>query len=371
LERAYTRARALCREVGELPQLFAILAGLWVFYEHRPEYHMAHELAEHALQEAQRKQDPSQLMWGHYFLGETLRFLGQSARACGHLETAMSLYDPPQHRALAFRAGGDPGTDSLSELALARWALGYPDQALTKLHAALSIAREVSYPFNSATALAYAAWLHSLRRDGPATQEWAEATITLSSEQRFPYWLAIGTILRGWALVEQGQGEEGLAQIHQGLVAYRAVSEWYRPHLLALLVEAHGKVGQTEEGLSALAEALTLVNTTGERFYEAELHRLRGMLTFQSQDPSPRSKGAEVEECFWKAIEIARSQSAKSLELRAGMSLSRLWQQRGRKAEARQLLAEIYGWFTEGFDTKDLQEAKALLTELERTDAHV
>jgi len=130
------------------------------------------------------------------------------------------------------------------------------------------------------------------------------------------------------------------------------------------LAEAHGKVGQTEEGLSALAEALTLVNTTGERFYEAELHRLKGTLTLQSQGPSPRSKDEGAEECFWKAIEIARSQSAKSLELRAGMSLSRLWQQQGREAEARQLLAAIYGWFTEGFDTKDLQEAKVLLAEL-------
>ena len=289
LERAYTRARELCREVGELPQLFSVLAGLWVFYEHRPEYNMAHELAENSLREAQRIQDPSRLMWGHYFLGETLRFLGQSALACVHLEKALTLYDPPQHRALAFRAGGDPGTDSLSELALALWSLGYPDQALKRLHEALSMAREVSYPFNSAAALAYAAWLHSLRRDGPATKEWAEATITLSREQRFPYWLAIGTILRGWALVGQGQGAEGLAQLHQGLVAYRAISALYRPHLLGLLAEAHGTVGQTEEGLSALDEALMLVNTTGERFYEAELYRLKGTLTLQ-QVQSPRSK---------------------------------------------------------------------------------
>jgi len=294
----------------------------------------------------------------------------------------MSLYDPPQHRAIAFRAGGDPGTDSLSELALALWSLGYPDQALKKLHEALSIAREVSYPFNSATALAYAAWLHSLRRDGLATKEWAEATITLASEQRFPYWLAIGTILRGWALVEQGQGEEGLAQLRQGLVAYRAISEWYRPHLLALLAEAHGKVGQTEEGLSALDEALTLVNTTGERFYEAELYRLKGELLLAQESKNQKSNGksqksentdpqpltpdpqAEAEACFHKAIEIARSQSAKSLELRAVMSLSRLWHHQGNEGAARQLLADIYHWFTEGFDTRDLQEAEALLEEL-------
>jgi predicted ATPase len=358
--------------VGELPQLFSVLAGLWVFYEHRPEYNMARELADHSLREAQRKQDSSQLMWGHYFLGETLRFLGHSARACEHLEKALTLYDPAQHRALAFRAGGDPGTDSVSELALALWSLGYPDQALKRLHEALSLAREISYPFNSATALAYAAWLHSLRRDGRATKEWAEATITLSSEQRFPYWLAIGTILRGWALVEQGQGEEGLAQLHQGLGAYRAISAWYRPHLLGLLAEAHGKVGQTEEGLRTLDEALTLVTPTGERFYEAELYRLRGtlMLHQQSTVQGPKSKNAhpqaetEAEACFHQALAIARHQQAKSLELRVSTSLARMWQQQGKQAEARQLLTEIYGWFTEGFDTKDLQGAKALLEEL-------
>jgi class 3 adenylate cyclase/predicted ATPase len=372
LERAYTRARELCREVGELPQLFSILGGLWVFYEHRPEYKMAHELAEHCLREAQRMQDPSRLMWGHYFLGETLRFLGQPALACVHLEKALTLYDPPQHRAIAFRTGGDPGTDSLTELALALWSLGYPDQALKKLHEALSIAREISYPFNSATALAYAAWLHSLCRDGPATKEWAEATMTLASEQRFPYWLAIGTILQGWALVEQGKGEEGLAQLHQGLVAYRAISAWYRPHLLALLAEAYGKVGQPEEGLRALDEALTLVNTTGEQFYEAELYRLRGMLTLQQQSTvqAPKSTIAnsqaetEAEACFHQALAIARRQQAQSLELRTSTSLARLWQQQGKRVEAHQLLSEIYGWFTEGFDTKDLQEAKAILEEL-------
>jgi predicted ATPase len=382
LERAYTRARELCQEVGELPQLFSILGGLWVFYEHRPEYKMAHELAEHALREAQRMQDPSQLMWGHYFLGETLRFLGQAALARVHLEKALTLYDPPQHRALAFRAGGDPGTDSLTELALALWALGYPGQALKKLHEALAIAREISHPFNSATALAYAAWLHSLRRDGAATKEWAEATITLASDQRFPYWLAIGTILRGWALVEQGQAEEGLAQLHQGLGAYRAISAWDRPHLLALLAAAYGKVGQPEEGVSTLAEALTLVNTTGEQFYEAELYRLKGELLLTQEIKRQKAKGkrqksenptansqildpqSEAEACFHQAREIARRQQAKSLELRASTSLARLWQQQGKQAEARQMLAEIYDWFTEGFDTKDLQEAKALLDEL-------
>ena len=201
--------------------------------------------------------------------------------------------------------------------------------------------------------------------------------------------MAVGTIQRGWALAKQGQGEEGVVQIRRGLAAYQATEqELFRPGFLALLAEAYGKVGQAEEGLSALAEALTLVNKTGERWYEAELYRLKGTLTLQSrqvedksqasqrqveddsentnpQHPAPSTHAeAEAEACFLKAIEIARKQQAKSLELRAVMSLAHLWQNQGKKEEAHEMLVEIYGWFTEGFDTKDLQEAKALLEEL-------
>ena len=203
--------------------------------------------------------------------------------------------------------------------------------------------------------------------------------MALAREQGFPYWLALGTTLRGWALVEQGQGEEGIAQIRQGLAAYRATgAELWRSRHLALLAEAYGKAEQAEEGLTALAEALDAVDRTGERMYEAELYRLKGQLTLQkfqvsgstfqvtnpqSLTPNPQAE-AEAEACFHKAIEIARRQQAKSLELRAVMSLSRLWQQQGKREEARQMLAEVYGWFTEGFDTADLKEAKALLEEL-------
>jgi predicted ATPase len=214
--------------------------------------------------------------------------------------------------------------------------------------------------------------------------------ITLCGEQGFPFWLAWGTIIRGWALAEQSQGEEGIAQMRQGLAAWRATgAELQRPYYLALLAEAYGKIGQAEEGLSALAEALAVVHKTGERWYEAESYRLKGELSLKSrqvkasQDKSKtsrrqvedesktsqdkaevRSPESEAEECFWKAVEIARRQQAKSLELRAVMSLARLWQSQGKKEEARQILAETYGWFTEGFDTADLKDAKALLEEL-------
>jgi predicted ATPase len=189
--------------------------------------------------------------------------------------------------------------------------------------------------------------------------------IALSNEQGFALWVAWVTILRGWAIAERGQGEEGIAQLRQGMTAMRATgAEVFWPYFLALLAEACGKAEQAEEGLAAVAEALEVVYKTGERFYEAELYRLKGELTLQSKEGMKSGVEAEVEACFQKAIAVARHQSAKSLELRAVMSLSRLWQQQGKQQEAHAMLAEIYNWFTEGFDTKDLQEAKTLLEEL-------
>jgi predicted ATPase len=224
----------------------------------------------------------------------------------------------------------------------------------------------MSRPYNIAFSLLWAAVLHQFRREANLTQERAETAITLSIEQRFPQWVAVGSLLGGWALVEQGHGEEGIARMRRRLAASRTAGEGaFSPYSLALLAEAYGKAGRAEDGLAALAEALTVVDNSGERFYEAELYRLKGELTLkQSSVQSLESRVKEAEECFHHAIDIAYRQSAKSLELRATMSLSRLWQQQGKKEEARQMLAEIYGWFTEGFETKDLQEAKALLAEL-------
>ena len=184
--------------------------------------------------------------------------------------------------------------------------------------------------------------------------------MALSTEQGFPYWLAVGTIWRGWALAVQGQAEEGIAQIRQGLTAFRATgSEFLRPYFLTLLAEAYAQRGQAEEGLAVVSEALETVATTGERFYEAELHRLQGELSLQVPTPP-----AEAEACLQQALAVARRQQAKSLELRAAMSLARLWQRQGKRDAARALLAPIYGWFTEGFDTADLQEARGLLDAL-------
>jgi predicted ATPase len=282
-----------------------------------------------------------------------------------------------------FLYGGiEPGLFGLSYAALVLWHLGYPDQTLEKSKAARTLAQERSHPFSLAAAWVYAAMTHQLRRERLLTQECAEAATTLAREQGFPQWLGEGAILQGWARADQGQVEEGISQLRQGLATYQAVgADLFRSYHLALLAEAYGKVGLAEDGLATLAEALTVVDKSGERFYEAELYRLKGTLTLEARgwrlETSPSSPQAsslkppvsrevvqEAEECFWKAIEIARKQQAKSLELRAVTSLARLWQRQGKSDEARQMLAEIYGWFTEGFDTKDLQEAKVLLEEL-------
>jgi TOMM system kinase/cyclase fusion protein len=367
VERAYARARELCQQVGETPEIFPVLWGLWAFYLVRAELQTALELGEQLLTLAQRQHAPAFLLEASYALGDTLFNLGEIVLAEEHLEQGITLYDPRQHSSQAFLYGQDPGVTCRAFAAWALWCRGYPDQALKRSHEALTLAQELAHPFSQAHALNVAAQLHQFRREGQAAQERAEAAITLSSEHGFALWLAWGTVLQGWALVEQEQVEKGIAQMRWGLAACRATgAELARPHLLALLAEGYREMGQTEEGLIALAEALDLVHRSGERYYEAELYRLKGTLTLQSRVQGPKSQvEKEAEECFLKAIEIARRQQAKSLELRAAMSLSRLWQQQGKKAEARQMLAEIYGWFTEGFDTVDLQEAKASLEELQ------
>jgi predicted ATPase len=366
VEKAYTRARDLCQHAGETPQIFPVLRGLRAFYAVRGELRTAHELEQQLFTLARRVQDPALLLETHYALGTTLFHFGELALAQVHLEQGIAVYDPQQHRFHTSLYGQDPRVGCLSYAALVLWYLGYSDQALERSHKALTLAHELSHPFSLAFALSYAGLLHQFRREGQQTQERAEALLVLSTEQGFPIFLGARPLLRGWALTEQRQEEEGIAQMRQGLVIWQATgAELVRPTFLAWLAEAYGKAGQAEDGLAALAEALTVVDKSGERFYEAELYRLKGTLTLQSQVSSPKSKvEKEAEECFLKAIAIARQQTAKSLELRAVMSLSRLWQQQGKRNEARQMLAEIYGWFTEGFDTKDLQEAKALLEEL-------
>ena len=360
-KRAYTRARELCQRVGETPQLFPVLYGLWRFYMVRAELRTARELGEQLLSLAQRAQNPALLLESHRVLGPTVFWLGEIAPARAHFEQGMALYDPRQHRSHAFVYGQDPGVTCRGFAAWPIWVLGYPDKALQSVHEALIMAQEFTHPFSLVYALTMVAVVHQFRREAQAVQERTEALMTLSTEQGFPYWLAFGTILRGWALTMQGEEAEGIAQMRQGLVAFQATeAELHRPYFLGLLAEVYGKIGQPEEGLTVLVEALDTVNKTEERNWEAELHRVKGELLLMQQG----QKVGEAEECFRQALDTARRQQAKSFELRASMSLSRLWQQQGKQEEARQMLAEIYGWFTEGFDTVDLLEAKTLLEEL-------
>ena len=223
------------------------------------------------------------------------------------------------------------------------------------------MAHELSHPYSLAFARCHAAFVYQFCRQVPAVHEQAEATIALSTEQGFPFWAATGTSFRGWALAMQDQGAEGMAQVRHGIAAWRDIGAALAiPHFYTMLAEVYDHLGHTEDGLQALAEAHTLVEQHEERWWEAEVHRLRGVLLLQQPGTSP----AEAEAWLQRALDVARRQEAKSLELRAAMSLSRLWQQQGKQAEARALLAPVYGWFTEGFDTVDLQEAKALLVEL-------
>jgi predicted ATPase len=360
VEATYARARELCEQVGETPQRFPALMGVSTYYMARGQVRQACELREQLLALAQRQQDPDCLPQAHVALGTILFWRGAFSQAYSHLEQGLRFYEQEPSRTLA-PAGDDLGVSSRRVMALALWVLGYPEQALQRSHEALTQARQLSHAFSLAFGLSFAAMLHQYRREAYATSEQAEAVIEMAREHGFPRWEALGAILRGWARAEQGQGEEGIAQIRQGVAAWRGQGqELTRPYHLALLAQAHSHIGQVAEGLHILAEALALVDSTEEGWCEAELYRLKGkLLLAQSAEHH-----AAAETCFQQALAVARHQQAKSLELRAAMSLSRLWQQQGKRQEACRLFAPIYGWFTEGFDTTDLQEAKALLEEL-------
>jgi class 3 adenylate cyclase/predicted ATPase len=361
VEHAYTLAHALCQQVGETPQLVPVLFGLWRFYIGRSQFQMTREIGETLLRLAQRTHDPALAVIAHYALGFTWLCLGLLSVARQHFEEGIALYTPDQRRAPAFRIGQDLGVGCRVYAAMTLWLLGYPDQALARLHDALALAHALSHPFSLAWAQSMGTFISQFCRDVPAAHEYAEAAVTLSIEQGFPLYTAHGTILRGWALAMQGQGEEGTAQVHQGIVAYRTTGVALAvPWFYILLAEVSAHLGRPEDGLQALAEAHTLMEQHDERWWEAEVCRLRGVLLLQQQGTSQ----AEAETWLQRALDVARHQQAKSLELRAAMSLARLWQRQGKHTEAYELLAPAYNWFTEGFDTADLQEAKTLLDTL-------
>ena len=361
VEQAYARAYALCQQVGDTPQLIPVLQGLRRFYMARAEHQRGRELGEQLLHLAQNLQDPVALLEGHLSLGFSLRFLGAFPEARAHLEQGIALYDAQPHRSLAFRHGRDPGVTSRHVAADVLWLLGYPSQALQRSHEALTLAQELSHSYSLMLALTFVAVTHQLRQEGRAAQERTEAAMAIATEHGYAQFLATGTFLHGWALTEQRRGEEGITQMHQGLDALQAIgAEVGRPRYLVQLAEACGKVGHVKEGLTSVSEALAIMERTEERDFEAELHRIKGVLLLDSRSDNC----AEAEICFHQALDIARHQQAKSWELRAATSLARLWQSQDKRQGAYELLAPVYGWFTEGFDTADLKDARALLMEL-------
>jgi predicted ATPase/DNA-binding winged helix-turn-helix (wHTH) protein len=359
---AYARAHALCQQVGETPQLFTVLLGLCTYYQERAELQTAHVLAEQLLQMAQRLQDPVCLLWAHNALGMTLKFMGQLVQARAHLEESLTLstLDRPLADGFVF----DPGVDGRCALTELLYLLGYPDQALQRSQEALTLAHELAHPYSLAEALGRAARIHRLRGAQQAAQALEEASLALYREQGFAQGTAQEMVWHGWDLVKQGEAEAGIVQMCQGIEALRTTgAEIERPWLLSALAMAYGHAGQANEGLAVLDEALATVEKTGKHLDASGLYRSMGELLL-AQDGARHKVEAEAEACFHQALAIARRQQAKTLELRAAMSLSRLWQGQGKRDAARELLTEIYGWFTEGFDTTILQEARTLLQAL-------
>ncbi|MCL4299000.1 MAG: AAA family ATPase [Anaerolineae bacterium] len=366
---AYNQALALCQQIGDTPWLFIVLYGLWGYNLVRLDLRQARDLAQQCLALAENSQDNDLVLEGRRIVGETAYQRGELVLAKQYLEQSLALYDPQQHHAHATLYGQDPGVALLSTGSWTLWHLGYHNQALQWSQAALTLAQEWPHPFSLAFALKFASLLHQFRGEVQTAHARAEAAITLSTEQGFVTWLRRTNVLQGSLRAEQGEVEEGIEQMRSGLTAYRATGEeLFTPYFLALLAKAYGQAGQAEAALDVLGDAWAAVEKLGGYIWEAELYRLKGeiLLTGLPESGGQRDEGA-AEACFLQALAIARQQQAKSLELRTVMSLARLWRSQGlpgKQAEAHQMLAEIYGCFTEGFETADLREAKLLLEEL-------
>jgi predicted ATPase len=357
VEHAYVRARALSQRTGDLATHMPVLYGLWNVYLVRCEFRRCTELAAQLFELAQGQVDQVPFLLAHNVVQQPLFHLGEFASARLHQELGLALYDAQRHRALTAVYGEDPGVGCLVYGGATLWHLGQADQALRAARRGRALAEELGSPFNLAQALYYGAVTHLCRRDMTAALEWSAALVELCREQEFALLLAGGRILHGRCLAELGRTDEGLERIRQGLAGWQATGALsHRPFQLALLAEALGRAGRPAEALNALAEALALVASTGEPFWEAELHRLRGeALLATGAGPDA------AEPAFRDALAVARRQGSRALALRALVSLGRLGRRHGRWEEVRPSLAEAVGRFTEGFDTPDYLEARGLL----------
>ena len=361
VEQAYTRAYDLCRQLGNTPHLLPALRGLWHYYVNRTMFAQAQELGEQILSLAQRLQHPVYEPWAHYALGNVAFWLGDFAQAHTYCQHALTLYDAQQLPTPPFLYGEHPNVQCLVTLARVLWYLGYPDRALQRIREACTLAEELAHPSSLAHVLYHELSIHQHRRNAESTLQQAEALITMADDQAFPFWAFAGRVQQGWAQVALGQSEAGLQKMHQGRESLIAINaDIFRPGFLMLQADACGKAGQIDAGLRFLAEAKTTMESSQTYYIAAEICRLKGELILQQSI----SNAAQAAACLHHALDIARHQHAKSWELRAALSLSRLWREQDRRVEAHQLLTEVYGWFTEGFDTADLQDAKALLDDL-------
>jgi DNA-binding winged helix-turn-helix (wHTH) protein/predicted ATPase len=364
VEHTYLRARELCERIGANAELIPVFFGLWRCYIARPQLRQALELGQ-SLQDLARKADDAALgVIADYTVGLPRHFLGQFADARRSLERGVAHYASQMSQAPLFRIGQDPGVGCRSYGAMCLWVLGFPDQAVARGRDGLALALELMHPFSVAFARCVLACVAQNRRDVASVREQADAALALATEQKFPVYAGLATILRGWALAIEGKCGEGLVEIEKGMAAWQAlgVGGW-RPSFCIMLAEAFEVLGRAEEALQTLDEARSLTESTEERWWEAEIYRRRGVV-FSKQ--SMRSQ-EEAETWLRRALDVARRQQGKSLELRAAVSLARLWRGQGKHVEARDLLVPIYGWFTEGFDTVDLKEARILLNELTST----
>jgi DNA-binding winged helix-turn-helix (wHTH) protein/predicted ATPase len=364
LPHIYRRALDLSEDSPETPRRFSLLTGLWVFHCMRAELDTALDHAQQIRAIAERDESTIGRVGGHMALGVTYLYRGEPKPAYGHLQQALALYEPDAHRPLFLRVyTQDPAVFCRSCGGLALWLQGFPARALQAIDEGLMQAEAIAHPFNRGVALLEAAILHLDRREPRRTAKYCEALEQLCAEHGFALWQAMAIAMHGWTVAALGQPEAGIARIREGIAALLATgARMSLPYYRGLLAEACAKAGRVQDGLAALDEALAETERSGERRYEAETRRLLGELLLQADRGAPD----EPETCFHQALATAHRQGAKSLELRAATSLARLWQSQGRQDEAGEMLSEIYGRFTEGFDTPDLREAKALLDGLNR-----
>ncbi|RUV72731.1 MAG: adenylate cyclase [Mesorhizobium sp.] len=356
---AFARARDLVEAVGDIRQQFPVLYGYWAVQYVRMALREQNALAEQTLALAEQHRDPERLCVAHRVCGATNEMMGELLVAREHLEQAVELYDRERHGSTAFTFGQDLGVAALSHLNWVLWLLGYPDQAAGRQADALSLAHRVGHKNTLGFALMYSAMASAYGRTAGSAAEHSEALLELAREQKFDLWTAGATVVKGWAIARQGQAAAGVAAIQSGLAQWTSSgAEWMRPFFLGLLGEACALSGDVRRGLGALDEALAADERTGQCWPDAELHRLRGQLVAVLPDGG---RPDEAIAAFQRAIQIARRQSAKSWELRAATDLARLWRHQGKHAEASDLLAPVHAWFSEGFETPDVQEAKALL----------